>query len=112
MAFIVALSVAMLPVAGTAAIAVKSTEMTIPAAAQSTDMSVAMGDCCPDPAKPCDQAGKCQSMASCTQPCFSIVNISVSYLTYPLVAGSPLPVLMDSAAPLHAGSPPFRPPRV
>jgi hypothetical protein len=111
MAFIVALSVAMLPVAGTAAIAVNTAEMTMPAAAQSADVPMAM-DCCPDPAEPCDQGGKCQSMASCTQPSLGIANISVSGLTYSLVAGSPLPVLVDSAAPLRAGSPPFRPPRV
>jgi hypothetical protein len=114
---VVALSVVMLPVARLGASVVKSTEMATPADAtpsaetSSADMS-AMDDCCPDPAKPCDQGdNRCQSMASCIQHTFSIAGVSASNLTYPLVAESPLAALVYDGAPLHAGSPPFRPPR-
>ena len=67
MAFVIALSVAMLPTAGSAIIAAKSTEQGAPVTMNaSSDMSAAMDDCCPDHTKPCDQNNDhCQSMASC-----------------------------------------------
>jgi hypothetical protein len=107
MAFVIALSVAMLPAASATAVSGKSAEM-----AASGDMFAAMDDCCPDPTKPCDQGGnQCQSMA-CAHQSFSISNVAVLQLTYPSMPGHLLTTLTDQAAPLRAGNPPFRPPRV
>jgi len=114
MAFVIALSVATLPVAGSASVVVKPTELT-PSAQMMADaeMSAAMDDCCPDHAKPCDQSSdQCQSMASCALQFVSLADVAVSSLRYPPVSGNPLPALTDQAVPLHGGSPPFRPPRV
>lgn len=113
-AFVIALSVATLPVAGSASVVVKPAEMA-PSAQMMADaeMSAAMDDCCPDHAKPCDQSSdKCQLMASCTIQSMNLAEVAVSSLRFPLVSGNPLPVLTDQAVPLHGGSPPFRPPRV
>ena len=112
-AFVIALSMAMLPAAGSAAVA-KSHETAVSTeTAISAEMSAAMHACCPDHAKPCDQGGnQCQSMASCAHQCFGISNVAVSQLTYPLVSVNVLPARTDQAVPLHAASPPFRPPRV
>lgn len=108
LACVVALSVAMLPIRSVTAVSAKSAEMAVP-----TDMSAAMEDCCPDHTKPCDQGGdRCQSMACCAHQSFSISNVAVLQFTYPLEAGRPFPALAEQAAPLHAGNPPFRPPRV
>ena len=113
MAFVIALSVATLPMAGSASVVVKSTELA--PSAQTTaaaEMSAAMDDCCPD-AKLCDQSSEqCQSMASCALQSVSLADVAVSSLRYPPVPGNPLPALTDQAVPLHGGSPPFRPPRV
>lgn len=108
MAFVIALSVAMLPATGLTAVSANSAEMAV-----STDMSAAMDDCCPDRAKPCDQGGaQCQSMASCAHQSFSISDVTVLQFAYPMLPGDSLPTLADQAVPLHAGSPPFRPPRI
>lgn len=114
MAFVIALSAATLPVAGSASVVIEPTEMA-PSAQTMTDaeMSAAMDDCCPDHAKPCDQSNdKCQSMASCMLQSMNLAEVAGSSLRFPLVSGDPLPVLTDQAVPLHGGSPPFRPPRV
>ncbi len=108
MAFVIALSVAMPSATGAAAVSAKSAGM-----ADSADMSVAMDDCCPDHAKPCDQGGdQCQSMVSCAYQSFGISNAAVSQFAYPLLPGHPFSTLAEQAVPLHAGNLPFRPPRV
>ena len=107
MAFVIALSVAMLPATGATAVSAKSAEM-----AHSADMSMAMDDCCPDHAKPCEGGDQCQSMASCVYQSFSIANVAFSQFAYPPAPGHPFPALAEQAVPLHAGSLPFRPPRV
>lgn len=116
MAVAVALSVAMLPVAGSASFVLKSADISESSAsaetAPGTDMS-AMDDCCPDQEKPCAQRGdQCQSMASCPFLSVNVADVSVSSLKHPALSGNLLPTLVDQAAPLHDGSPPFRPPRV
>ncbi len=108
-AVVIAISVAMLPAAGSASIGTKSSDEV----SVSADMSMAVDDCCPDHTKPCDQGGdQCQSMASCVHQTFSFLNLAVSQITYPLVLGDELFVLVDQAVPLHATGAPFRPPRV
>jgi hypothetical protein len=109
MGVVLALSVAMLPVAGSMAAGANAK----PAAmAGSLAMSAAMDDCCPENANPCDQSGDhCQSTVCCAHQSFGISGV-VSPFSYPPVSSNPLPALADHAAPLHAGSPPFRPPRV
>lgn len=113
-AFVIALSVAMLPVAGSASIVAKPTEMAASVEkAAGAEMSAAMDDCCPDHAKACDQQGdQCQSMAVCTLQLVSLANVAVSGLKYPALPEISLPILSDQVVPLHSGSPPFRPPRV
>lgn len=117
MVLMIALSVAALPAAGSASIIVKSAivksaDMTM-ASATDTGMSVAVDDCCPDQAKPCDQSSdQCQSMASCALQSVNLADVAASGLKYPPVPESPVPMLTDQAVPLYGGSPPFRPPRV
>lgn len=113
MAFLIALSVALLPTAGSAAIDAKSSEHGAPAKMHMhSDMSV-MDDCCPDQPKPCGQnSDHCRSMASCAVQSVSIAGVAVSHIRFPMIAGNPLPILTDQAVTLYDGSPPFRPPRV
>jgi hypothetical protein len=107
-AIVVALSVAMLPVAATMAASAKTAEI-----AASADASAAMDECCPDDAKQCDQGGsRCESRACCAYQTPSIANVAISRFAYPSVSDSPLPALAEHAVISHAGSPPFRPPRV
>lgn len=118
MAFVLMLSVAMLPAAGSASIVTKSTEMAVSGNTDTgAEMSAVMDGCCPDHAKPCDQSSdqssdQCQSMASCAFQSVSLADVAVSPLRYPPVPGNMLPRLTYQAVPLHSGSPPFRPPRV
>ena len=108
---VIALSVAMLPLAAGLNITVKSTEMT-----EATDLAdmtevAAMEDmdCCPHKAKPCDD---CSSMATCPLTCFGFFQTSGSDIIFPTVAVSLRPLSRASAFDPHKGSPPFRPPRV
>ncbi len=114
MAFVIALSVATLPVAGSASIVVKlSSGAAFSQSSSDAYMSASMDGCCPDQTAPCDlPSDQCPSMASCALQSVSLADVTGASLTYPLVPGNPLPVLTDQAVPLHGGSPPFRPPRV
>jgi hypothetical protein len=123
MALVIALSVAMLPTAGSAAFMLGSTasgvtdtesaqmvdmtDMAMPA-----DMSMATHDCCPDhaKAKPGDRSCDQCPMASCTVQLLSIAH--AAQLNFPILAGRRLPFPQDQVVSLHSGAPPFRPPRV
>jgi hypothetical protein len=119
----VALSVAVLPVTGSASIVVTSPD-TAASAPKMGDMHVvdtqtgdaqmsAAMDCCPDQTMPCDPSSDyCQAMASCAVSFLSLANIAVVGMKYPPRPWNSLPLLMDQAPPPHGGSPPFRPPRV
>ncbi|WP_024506462.1 hypothetical protein [Bradyrhizobium sp. ARR65] len=125
-AAMIALSVAMLPVAGFAAPIVNPTQdvadqMSGAADAMEmamvTDMSGTMGamdECCPDhmKAKPCDQPAHQCPVACCTAPLTGLANAAITLLDVPMVAGRPLPIPVDQVVALHSGSPPFRPPRI
>jgi len=105
MAFVVALSVAMLPVAAAPAASAKPAPM--------ADMAAAMDDCCPDNTAPCDPGSdQCRWMSCCALQSFGIANAAVSEFSYPVITAAPLPALADRALPSHTGSAPFRPPRV
>lgn len=114
LAFVIALSVATLPMAASASISVKPTEIAVSTISTTgAEMSPAMDDCCPDHAKPCDQhSDHCQSMSSCGLQSVNLADVAVSRLKYPTLPGNPVPMLTDQAVPSHGGSPPFRPPRV
>lgn len=118
-AFVVALSVAMLPVPGSASIVVQPTEQAAfvekaPGAqkAPGAEMSAAM-DFCQDDVNPCGRsADQCPSMASCPFQFVGLTNISMPGLRHILLPASLLPMLADKVLSPHDGSPPFRPPRV
>ena len=114
MAFVMALSLAMLPAAGLVPVGAKSSEAAATFEAPvSAEMAAVTDDCCPDHAKPCEQGSdRCASMASCAHQSFSISNVAVSQFVYPLVPGGRLFALVEPAIPLQTGSAPFRPPRV
>lgn len=115
LAFVTALSLAVLPTAGPAPAAAKSTEQAAVTAGSpaSTEISEAMDDCCPDHAKPCDQGGdQCRSMASCAHPSFGVSSVDFSPIVHLLLSGNRLFAVADPIVPSHAGYPPFRPPRV
>lgn len=120
-ACLVAVAVAMLPMAGSAVAASKASATAAHASmmaspdhpAATADLSDAMDDCCPGHAKPCDQdSDQCQSMASCPLQSLSMADVAIAQFRYLPIPGNLLPTLVDRAVPLHAGSPPFRPPRV
>jgi hypothetical protein len=111
---LLALSVAVLPMKGGAAITLKFTDMSDMATGMD-HMSSAMEDmdCCPHKKVPTDNAIRdcCSSMATCPMNCLGFTGTS-SFTVLPLLLGS-VPLSLASS-PLHSqtGSPPFRPPRV
>ena len=119
LALVIALSVAMLPTAGSAASMVGATAQGASEAASMdmammSEMSAAMDDCCPDHAKtnPCDPLADRCPMAFCAGQLVSIASPTVFHFDFPSLVGNPLPIPMDQVVSLHSGSPPFRPPRV
>ena len=102
-AFLIALSVATLPVAGVAAVNKQLVEVSA---------SEPMHDCCPPDAGPCNKAiGDCLSMAACALKCFNLAGGYSVDLLFPLVLTDKAPsVAVDVFRPQTA-SPPFRPPR-
>jgi hypothetical protein len=111
---LLALSVAVLPMKGGAAITLKSTDMSDMAMGMD-HMSSAMEDmdCCPHKKVPTEKAipDCCSSMATCPMNCLGFTGTS-SFIVFPLLLGS-VPLSLASG-PLHSqtGSPPFRPPRI
>jgi hypothetical protein len=104
--------VAMLPVAGGAALPAKSPDMA--AMSTSGDMSAAdyMSDCCPK-ANPCDKSmADCGSIAACALTCFGLSTTSSSPFLFPLYASTIGPSLASNSYRSRPGTPPFRPPRV
>ena len=108
--FLIAISVATLPVAAATNIAAKSTDMAETAAITDMTEMAAMEDmdCCPHKAKPCDN---CSSMATCPLTCCGFFAISVSNIIFPSVVASVSPPFGTNAFHSQKGSPPFRPPR-
>jgi hypothetical protein len=120
LALIIALSVAIVPVAGSAAPLPRTQATTDKITAHShamSEMAEAM-DCCTDQAtspgvRPCDQAkGHCDPMAFCAAQSVSLADPAIYRFGLPRLAGNALLVPADQVVSLHAGNPPFRPPRV
>jgi hypothetical protein len=104
-AFLIALSVAILPAAASAGVSVKSLE----AAGISTMED--MPDCCPHKANACEKGmDDCASMATCAVKCFSFVGTS-SIIVFPSTFVKVADSLAADALSSQTGSPPFRPPR-
>src|SRR4051794_2211872 len=99
LAFLIALSVAILPAAGGAAMVQKSAEISV---------SGPMHDCCPGQT---DQAMDCASMAGCALKCFGFSGPMVSELGVPAMLARALPLPASQAVHSRAAAPPFRPPR-
>jgi hypothetical protein len=106
LAFLIALSVALLPVAGSAAFKLTSHDMT------ETSANEPMHDCCPDKANPCDKAVDCASMAACTSNCLSFAGGGSSPFIYLVSIAAILPPMENAVLRSRTGTPPFRPPRV
>jgi hypothetical protein len=106
LAFLVALSVALLPAAAGAGVSVKS-----PAQADMSAMED-MHDCCPK-ANPCDKAmDDCGTMATCALKCFSFAATLSSAIAFPAIFATMPAIFDDKLFSSQRGSPPFRPPRV
>lgn len=106
LAFLISLSVAVLPAAGGFGAVIKSTETTEMA-------SMADMDCCPDKANPCDKAmDDCPSMATCALKCFTFSSTGASPVVFPVHVALMKPPFWTEPFDSQKGSPPFRPPRV
>ena len=105
LALLIALSVAMLPGAGGASVAVKSADATEMSAME--DM-----DCCPHKVNPRDEGmNDCSSMATCALKYFSYSGTASSNIIFPSVITSLGPSFWNNPFHSQRGSPPFRPPR-
>ena len=104
-AFLVALSLATLPLAG--AFAVPKDEVTAPEVA-----AVQMHDCCdPEDMPPGSPMKACQASAGCAAKCFSFFAIALAGATiFPLARGTDSLFASDPVR-AQSASPPFRPPR-
>ncbi len=112
MAFLIALSVVMLPAAGGAAFKLKSQDGTEQVGVEMSAVEP-MDDCCPHAANPCGQAmDGCGSMATCSLSCSSIAGGVSSPLIYSLTLATTLPLFDSGGFRSQTSSPPFRPPRV
>jgi hypothetical protein len=105
LAFLIALSVAMMPAAASASVTLKPAGM--------SDMSAMGDDCCPPETSPCDKAmGGCTSMAACALKCFGFSDPSSSIVGFRSISASVHPQFESDSFRSQTGSPPFRPPRV
>jgi hypothetical protein len=109
LALLIALSVATLPAAGSAALVAKSADMSESDVSMSESMS--MQDC-DHAVMPCHKGmDGCQSMAACALKCFNFSQSGVSILRFPLVLTDRLFASAEAPVPSQPSSPPFRPPR-
>jgi hypothetical protein len=104
--FLVALSLAMAPVAG--AFALQKGEPTA-----SNEVVASPHDCCDDEGMPADHVMKeCQASAGCTAKCFSFYAVEFSSATLPSPIGGTKSYFASGPFCSQTGSPPFRPPRI
>jgi hypothetical protein len=105
LAFLVALSLAMLPVAG--AFAVPSDEP------MASDVVVASAhDCCDHESTPADHMMKeCQASAGCAAKCFNVYALVFSGVTIPSPIGGTEAHFVSNPFHSQTASPPYRPPR-
>jgi hypothetical protein len=105
LAFLVALSLALLPMAG--AFAVPGDE---PMASDVVDASA--HDCCDHESTPADHVMKeCQASAGCTAKCFNFYALVFSGVTILSPIGGTESHFVSNPFYSHTASPPYRPPR-
>ena len=106
LAFLIAVSVAVLPAAGSIGTVMKPIEP--------VDMATTMEDmdCCPHMATLCDKAINGCSMATCALKCFSFAGALSSPIVFPSHVAQLNPVHGTNPFNSQTDSPPFRPPRV
>jgi hypothetical protein len=110
LAFMIALSVAMLPAAGGMAVASTADVATM---TDSSMADTAMMDCCPGSKMPFDKAaGNCCAMAACALKCFGFSGTTFSDLVFPPSKTTVEPSRVRQGFRSREGNPPFRPPRV
>jgi hypothetical protein len=99
---IIALAVALLPMAGGIALATPHASFTAPQA-----------DCCPN-GKPCEKkTDGCGSVAGCVLKCFNLTGAVAAHVAAALTpSASEKPELLMQAFPSPAENPPLPPPRV
>jgi hypothetical protein len=103
LALLVALSVAILPMAGAAGANVKSPE---PAS-----VTEDMPDCCPPMVSPCEKAmDDCGAMATCALKCLSLAG-TLAAVVFPSASATLAISFTGNPLLSQTGSPPFRPPR-
>jgi hypothetical protein len=104
--FLLALSLAMLPIAG--AFAIPSDEPT------ASEVVVASAhDCCDHESMPADHAMKdCQAAAGCTAKCFNFYAVVFSGVAIPSPIGGTESRFVSKPFYSLTASPPYRPPRV
>ncbi len=107
LAAMIALSVALLPVAGGAVAGLNTVDVSV---------SVPMHDCCEHGAMPCDKTQKaaddCMSAAACALKCFNFFGIASSRMLIAQAESAIEPVRVSQLVGSQTGCPPFRPPRV
>jgi hypothetical protein len=109
LAFLIAMSVAMLPAAG-AGLSSKSRDQADMSMTEDMSMAKDTHDCCPPTANPCDDG--CGAMASCALKCFSFAVTSSSFITFPASFAKMIAPLEHNPFSSQTSAPPFRPPRV
>jgi hypothetical protein len=104
-ALLVALSVAVLPLAGGAAVVLDSVEFSA---------VEPIHDCC-DHGSPCDETSKavndCTSMTACAVKCFNYAGTVLPHVVVAPIGSSLHPVRDSGFVASQIGHPPFRPPR-
>jgi hypothetical protein len=105
-ALLIALSVAILPAAGSVGVSAKSLETAVTSATED------MPDCCPPKANPCEKAmDDCAAMATCVLKCFSFL-VPSAVIVFPSAFAKMTASFTANPFCSQASSPPFRPPRV
>jgi hypothetical protein len=115
LSLLVALALAMLPVAASDAFPAKSSEMAgmVPDVSPSGKLlDDAMFDCCPHQTDP---GGKSMDdnacLATCVVHCFGFAQLSSSAFVFPPTKSILVPATTNDIVRAETGSPPFRPPR-
>src|SRR5262245_43192560 len=105
LAFLVALSLALLPMAG--AFAIPSD------APMASDVGVGPAhDCCDHESTPADHVMKeCLASAGCTAKCFNFYAVVFSGVAVPSPTGGAEPLFVSNPFHSQTASPPYRPPR-
>lgn len=130
-ALLVALSVAVLPLVGSAAAGLSPAEARVAQGTATTAMAsgsamsmnaMSMNHDCADMvktglnklrhSKQCDQRGHCPMMAFCAAMSVGIAGPAFFNVDYPILSSNRLPFAADNALAAQGGSPPFKPPRV